>query len=249
MFYRIQLGWVWRKENQDTPMLLSKAIQLLFTVEWGIVHHNHSSFWNCWEQTVFEPILKQFMVHCPMISAWSYDLVSHQRSYYACTRIPAAPDNAMNQLSSGRITILPVQIPVYSDFIYISNIFRRNISYFIFVCCNLVVILLLAACSLFFRVIFKRFKAFCTAESAQPNSIAISFWYASGYWATYAWSLAGSIFLKERFGTLGVRLPVSWICFSHFRMVEIATLNTLLVSSSVCPSWRYSMTRSLYFTG
>ena len=102
---------------------------------------------------------------------------------------------------------------------------------------------------LFFRVIFNRFNAFWTADWQQLNSLAISVWYASGCSATYALSLSGSIFLLPRTGTFGFKSPFSFNCFSHFRIVETATLKVLLVSSNVCPSSRYSIVRSLYFTG
>jgi len=52
-----------------------------------------------------------------------------------------------------------------------------------------------------------------------------------------------SIFLYPR--TTGARasVPFSFHCFSHVRMVLIDTLNTLCVSSSVCPSPQYSIIR------
>ena len=153
-------------------------------MEWGVIHHNYRILRKFLEQMVFKPILKQLMVHRSIIAAWSKDFLSHLSSYNPCARILTPGNLIMKKFPSGGITIFPVQIAIYPGFVHISNLFRWYINNFVLVCCYFVVILLLVSRCFFFRVIFNRFNAFCMADCEQPNSRAISFWYASGCCAT-----------------------------------------------------------------
>ena len=96
---------------------------------------------------------------------------------------------------------------------------------------------------LFFRVIPNRSNALRIAVSQHPNSFAISLGYASGCPCTYVLSRSGSIFLGLRTTGAGASVPFSFRRFSHVRIVLIDTLNTFCVSSSLCPSPRYSIVR------
>ena len=129
-------------------------------MERSVVHHNHSSFWKCWKQIVLKPFLKQFMGHRSGVLAGRDDFASHLSRHNAGTHIFAPFDPAMNQLPSGSVAVLPVKIAVNACFIHICYVFRWNISYFVFVLSDFVVILLFVCDSLFFRVIFNRFSAF-----------------------------------------------------------------------------------------
>ena len=149
----------------------------------------------------------------------------------------------MDLLSSGSISIFPVQVCVYPGFVHISNLLWCDFRNLFLVGFYFLWILFLVMYRLFFRVMPSRLNALRTAVSQQLNSTAISFGYASGCSCTYVFSLWGSIFLYPRTTGAGASVPFSFHCFSHARIVLIDTLNTSCVSSSVCPSPRYSIVR------
>ena len=126
----------------------------------SVVHHNHSSFWKCWKQVVLKPFLKQFMGHRSSILARRDDLAPHLSRYNTGTHIFAPFDPAMDQLPSGAVAVLSVKIAIDTCFIHICYVFWWNISYFVFVLCYFIMVLLFICCGLFFRVIFNRFNAF-----------------------------------------------------------------------------------------
>ena len=145
-------------------------------MERGIIQHYHRFLREARKELRFKPILKPFMIHRPVISAWSKDIPSHLSGYNPCACILAATDLVMDQFPSGGIAIFSVQVFIYTRFIHICNSFWRYIGYFVLIFCYLVVILLLVVRSLFFRVMCRRTNAFWTADCAHPISLAISFW-------------------------------------------------------------------------
>ena len=100
---------------------------------------------------------------------------------------------------------------------------------------------------LFLRVIFNFFRAFRTASPLQLKCSPISERYASGCIETYASRSSKGSFFARRFRFLTSKLPVFAIAFFQFCIEDLPTLNTVAVSRSVCPSVRYSSTRSLNF--
>lgn len=203
-------------------------------MEWCIIHHDHSSFVKCRKQEILKPILKQLMIHHSGVLTGSKDFISHLSGCNTCTRKAASSDPAMDQLSSGTITILSVIATINPCFIHVCYIFPKNIGYFILVLGYFIVILLFICDRLF----FVWSSTVLMLYGQPPDSSEISqrfFWYTSGCWATYALSFSGSIFFHFRLGVLGFKFPLSFNCFSHFRMVETDTLNISFVPFSVCP--------------
>lgn len=154
-----------------------------------------------------------------------------------------AADCGIHLLPPGGISVFPVQVGVDPGFVHISDLLWSDSRNLFLVGFYLFRVLFLIMCGLFFRVIPNRLNALRIAVSQQLNSLAISLGYASGCSCTYAFSRSGSIFLYLRITGAGVSVPFSFHCFSHVRIVLIDTLNTLWVSSSVCPSSRYSIVR------
>lgn len=216
-------------------------------MERSIVHHNYGTLVKGRQKLIGKPEFKKAAVHRSVILKWRKNLIRHFSGNNATALIFSAADPPKYLLSPQRIPVFPVQVCINATFIHISNLFRRYVLNLVLIRCYFLLILLLIARCLFFRVILCRRRASRMPLSLHPNASAISDWYASGCSATYAFSFSGSIFRKPRCSSFFPKSPVSFSCFSHSCIVDLDTLNVSWVSSSVCPACRYSIVRSRYF--
>ena len=212
-------------------------------MEGCIIHYNYGSLVKGRQKLMRKPEFKKTTIHRPAILKWCKDLVSHFSGNKTATLIFSAADAPKYLLAPRCIPVFPIQVCIYTAFIHIGDLFWRYVLDFFQIYCYFLLILLLIAGRLFFLVILCRRSASRTPLSLHPNASAISDWYASGCSATYAFSFSGSIFRKLRCSSFFPKSPVSFSCFSHSRMVDMDTLNTRCVSSSVCPACLYSIVR------
>lgn len=240
---RVQLRRIWWQKNQAKAIVFGKTNKLCLAMERSVIHHDHSPRRKSGKKLFFKPELKQAANHRTRIFHRRDDLLTELGRNNPDPFILAAADRGVNFLASGSISIFPVQICVDPGLVHISDLFRRDVCDLFLIGPYLFRVLLPEMYRLFLRVMPNRLNALRMAVSQQPNALAISFGYASGCSCTYVFSFSGSIFLYPRTTGLGVKVPFSFHCFSHVRIVLIATLNTRCVSSSVCPSSRYSIVR------
>lgn len=163
-------------------------------MERGIIHYNHSILYKRRQKLGRKPGLKKGAVHCSAILKGGKDFVAHLGGNNA-TAFVLTPNNPPEYLlAPWGIPVFPVQICVDSAFIHIRNLFWRYVFDLFLVRIYFLLVLLLITGRLFFRVILYRRSALRIPLSLQPNSFAISDWYASGCSATYAFSFSGLIF-------------------------------------------------------
>ena len=213
-------------------------------MEGSIIHYNHGSFFQRRQKLLCEPILKKRAVHGAAILKRCKDPITCLSGNNTAALILSATDSSEYLPAAWSIAVFPIQVCIYPTFIYIDNLFWRYVSDLFLIRCYFFLILLLVTGCLFFLVILCRRSASRMPLSLHPNTSAISDWYASGCSATYAFNSSGSIFRKPRCSSFFSKFPLSFSRFSHSRMVDIDTLNTRCVSSSVCPACRYSIVRS-----
>ena len=215
-------------------------------MERSIVHHNHGAFFQGGKELHCKSKFKKGAVHGTAILKRRNNPIRHLGGNNATTFIFAAADLIEYLLATGSIPVFPIQVCIYTAFIHIGNLFWRYVFDLFLIRCYLFPVLLPVPRCLFLRVIFCCRKTYRMPPSLHPNISAISDWYASGCSATYAFNFSGSIFRKLRCNSFFPKSPVSFCCFSHFCMVDLDTLNTWCVSSSVCPACLYSFVRSRY---
>ena len=212
----------------------------------SIIHYDHGTFVKGRQKLVGKPEFKKAAVHRSIILERCKDLIPHFSSNNAAALIFSATNPSEYLLAPRCIPVFPIQICIYAAFIHISNLVGRYILNLFLICCYFLLILLLVTSCLFFLVILYRCSASRMPLSLHPNASAISDWYASGCSSTYAFNFSGSIFRNPRCSSFFPKSPVSFSCFSHFCIVDLDTLNTWWVSSSVCPACRYSIVCSRY---
>lgn len=246
MFNRIEFWGIWRKEQKFAASILGKRKQPFFGMERSIIHYNHGTLIQARQKLVRKPKFKKTAVHRPAILKRRKDFVRQLSGNYTTAFIFSTADLSEYLLTSRRIPVFPIQVCIYTTFIHISNLFVRYVLDFFLIRCYFLPLLLLVTSCLFFLVILYRRSALRMPLSLHPNASAISDWYASGCSATYVFNFSGSIFRNPRCSSFFPKSPVSFRSFSHFCIVDLDTLNVWCVSSSVCPSCRYSIVRSRY---
>lgn len=149
-------------------------------MERGVIHHNHSIWRKGRKKLVFKPELKQTAFHCTSIYKRRNDFLTQPGCNNSNPFILVATDCSLDLLSSGSISIFPMQICVNPSFIHISNLFRWDFCDLFLIYLYLFWILFPVMYRLFLRVIPNRSNALRIAVSQQLNSLAISLGYASG---------------------------------------------------------------------
>ena len=155
-------------------MAVSNLIELLFSVESGIIQNNNRLLRKTWQKALFKPGLKQCSVGRTCILHRGQDLLSHFCSNNIGALELPSRNFTGNGLSPRRVGVFPVKVRIQPGFVYIDQLIFRRLRDFSQVLLDFFLFLFLIPVVLFFRVIFSRSRALDTALSLHPNASPIS---------------------------------------------------------------------------
>ena len=174
LFNGIERKGVGRKKQKSASGILGSKKQPLLGMERSIVHYNHGSLFQRRQKLAGKPEFKKFAVHCSVILERSKNFISHLRCDNAAALILSTTNLPKYLLAPQRIPIFPIQVCIYTAFVYIGNLFRRYIPDLFLIRRYFLLVLLLVAGRLFFLVILFRRNASRMLLSLHPNASAIS---------------------------------------------------------------------------
>ena len=168
---------------------------MFFSVEWSIVHNNSCTFFQTWQQALFNPHFEKCWIHFWVVLHRCNYFISNFCSNNICPLKLFTWYFIIYFLPAWCVSIFTIKTFIYSCFVNICDFFFRNIFDFFKILLYFFFILFFITQRLFFRVIPSLLYALLIACGQQPNTSATSSCVSSGCSATYVFSFSGFIFL------------------------------------------------------
>ena len=217
-FNGIEIWGVWWKEQKSASSILGSEKQPLFGMERSIVHYNHGSLFQRRQKLVGKPEFKKLAVHRSVILKRCKNPVTYLSGDNTAALILSTTNLSKHLLAPRRVPIFSIQVCIYPAFIHIRNLFRRYILGFFLIRRCFLPILLLVANRLFSCDLIPPQCVTNTAFAASKTPRPFPTGTRPGVLPHTPSIFSVQLFLAQ--------IPVSFICFSHFCIVDFDTLKT-----------------------